>query len=94
MVKIGDQFATIAEARTAITSFVLDRGESYKVLKSEAKRYIIGCKDTSCKFRIRATRSTKEVVSVTILVEHSCSPSTYYSSKQSQSVCYLIFYCL
>jgi hypothetical protein len=81
MVKIGDQFATIAEACTAITSFVLDRDELYKVLKSEAKRYIIGCKDASCKFCVRATRSTKEVVSVTVLVEHSCSPSIYYIAQ-------------
>jgi hypothetical protein len=65
MVKLKDKFESIAAARTAITKFVLDSGESYKVVKSDKTRFVICCKDSECKFRIRAIRSAKEVVSIT-----------------------------
>ena len=66
MLKLKDEFESISAARAAITKFVLDQGELYKLVASNKKRYIICCKDGKCKFRIRATRSAKEVVSITI----------------------------
>ena len=92
MVQLNDQFPSIDAARKAIKAYVLDQGESYKLVASDKKRYIISCKDNSCKFRIRATRSAKEVVSITIFVPHSCSPKTHYNFKKSQSVCYLLLF--
>jgi MuDR family transposase len=92
MVQLNDQFLSIDAARKAIKAYVLDQGESYKLVASDKKRYIISCKDNSCKFRIRATRSAKEVVSITIFVPHSCSPRTHYNFKKSQSVCYLLLF--
>jgi MuDR family transposase len=92
MVNVNDQFKSIAAARSAITKFVLDQGESYKLVASDKKRYIICCKDSQCKFRIRATRSAKEVVSITIMEPHTCSPAIHYKSKQHQSVYSLIIY--
>ena len=83
MVQLNDEFPSIADARTAIKAFVLDEGESFKVVASDRKRYIIACKDDSCKFRIRATRFVKEVVSITIFEQHSCSSAGHYNSKQS-----------
>ena len=77
MVQLNDQFPSIDAARKAIKAFVLDQGESYKLVASDKRRYIISCKDGSCKFCIRATRSAKEVVSITIFVPHSCSPQTH-----------------
>ena len=90
MVQLNDEFSSIDVARTAIKAHVLDEGESYKTIASDQKRFIIACKDTTCKFRIRATRSKKEVVSITIFEPHSCSPAVHYKSKQSQSVSYLL----
>jgi hypothetical protein len=92
MVKLNDVFESIPAARSAITKFVLDQGESYKLVASDKKRYIICCKDSKCKFRIRATWSAKEVVSITIMEPHTCSPATHYKSKQHQSVYSLILY--
>jgi len=92
MVQLNDQFPSIDAARTAIKAYILDQGESYKTLSSDKSRYIIGCKDSACKFRIRATRSKKEVVSITIFEPHSCNPIVHYKSKQSQLVNYLLLH--
>src|SRR6266487_6963594 len=92
MVNINDQFESIAAARNAITKFVLDQDESYKLVASDKRRYIICCKDSKCKFCIRATWSAKEVVSITIIEPHMCSLATYYKSKQHQLVYSLILY--
>jgi hypothetical protein len=92
MVQLKDEFESIAAARTAITNFVLNQGESYKTVASDKKRYIICCKDSECKFRIRATRSAKEVVSITICEPHTCTPATHYKSRQHQSVCSICLY--
>jgi hypothetical protein len=92
MVQLNDQFLSIDAACKAIKAYVLDQGKSYKLVASDKRRYIISYKDNSCKFRIRATRSAKEVVSITIFVPHSCSPKTHYNFKKSQSVCYLILF--
>jgi tryptophan 2,3-dioxygenase len=77
------------EVREAIKQHVLDEGESYKTIKSDKHRFVIGCKDSDCKFRIRASQSKKEVVSITVFEPHSCSPATHYKSWQSQSIKYL-----
>lgn len=88
--QIHDQFESIDAARQAIRAFVLDNGESFKVVASDKKRYIIRCKDHACGFRIRAHRSKGQIVSITKINPHSCSPATHYKSKQSQSVDYLM----
>jgi hypothetical protein len=89
MVKLGDTFPSVATARDAIKLAVTDDGESYTTLKSDKKRYVIGCKDSSCKFSIRATLSTKELVAITVYEPHSCSPAIHYKSRTSQSIRYL-----
>ncbi len=86
--ELHDEFQSIEDARRAVKAFVLDQGESYKIINLDKKRYTIACKDSNCKFQIRATRSKKEVVSITVFEPYTCSPVTYYKSKQSQSVCY------
>jgi thioredoxin-related protein len=62
MVQLNDQFLSIDAARKAIKAYVLDQGESYKLVASNKKHYIISYKDNSCKFCIRATRSVIEIV--------------------------------
>jgi hypothetical protein len=67
MVQKGDEYQSISDARTAIKAWVLDEGLSFKTLKSDKYRYTIGSKDTACLFRIHASASTKQVVSITTL---------------------------
>jgi len=73
MVQIGNAFETMAEAREAITRFLLDAGQSYKVYKGDSNRYILICKKDNCNFKIRATYSKKrEAALITIMEPHSC----------------------
>ena len=83
MVQLSDQFLSIDAAYKAIKAYVLDQGESYKLVAFNKKRYIISCKDNGCKFYIRATWSAKEVVFIIIFVPYSCSPRTYHNFKKS-----------
>jgi hypothetical protein len=84
--QLGDQFELINAAREVIKAYVLGQGESYKIVSSNKSRYILACKDYECKFCIRATWSKKDIVSITVLVAHSCTPATYYKAKQSSLV--------
>ena len=89
MLAINDLFSIIKEARDTINHHVLDKGESYKVYKSDCRCHIIICKDPVCKFRIRASLLKKKGVVITILTTHSCSPTIYYKNKQSSALWYL-----
>src|SRR5437762_408878 len=89
MVQLHDVFSSMHEVQEAIKQHVLDEGESYKTIKSDKHQFVIGCKDSNCKFRIWASQSKKEVVS-TVFELHSCSPATHYKSWQSQSIKYLM----
>jgi hypothetical protein len=90
MGQLNDEFPTIETARTAIKTFILDEGESYKTIASDQKCFIVAYKDNICKFCTCATRSTKEKGSITIFEPCSCGPATHYQSRQSQSIKYLM----
>jgi hypothetical protein len=90
--QIHDQFESIDAARQAIQAFILDNGESFKVVASNKKQYIIRCKDYAYSFRIWANRSKSQIVLITKIFPHSYSPTTHYKSKQSQLVDYLMPY--
>jgi hypothetical protein len=89
--KLSDSFPTIQEAKDTINRYQLDNGLSYKVYKSDSKRYIINCRNTTCPFKIRASKTRKDLYFVvTIFIQHSCSPATYYNSKARSSLQYLL----
>jgi hypothetical protein len=96
--ELGDRFESIEAACEAVKAFILDQGESFRTVASDKTRYILRCKDKPCSFRIRATLHKKDSkigrtttpVSITRLKPHTCSPATHYSTKQSQSVEYLV----
>ena len=90
--QLGDQFESIDAARKAIKAYVLGQGESYKTVSSDKSRYILTCKDYEYKFRIQATQSKKDIVSIIVLVAYSCTLATYYNGKQSSSVQFLKSY--
>jgi hypothetical protein len=64
--QLHNQFESLDAACNAIKAYVLDEGELFKTVVSNKKQYIIKCKDTACSFRIRTTKSSKEIVSITI----------------------------
>jgi MuDR family transposase len=92
--QLHDRFESIAAAHEAIKRYVLDNGESFRCNKSDKKRYSIICKEDSCGFGIRAFKSSKQVVSITIFKPHTCNPAVYYNNPQAHLVSYLIeHYC-
>jgi hypothetical protein len=88
--QFGDQFNSIEAAREAIRQYVLDNGESFKVDKSDQKRFFTLCKERGCGFSIQASKSSKGVVSITIFKPYTCSPAVYYNNRQAHLVSYLI----
>ncbi len=67
-------FATVDAARIAIREFIVNIGESYRVTHSDRTRYIVACRDITCKFTIRASLLKGPKVRVTRYTTHSCSP--------------------
>ena len=86
----GDQFESIQAAKEAINRYVLDNGESFKVKRSDKKQYHIIYKEHGCGFSIRIATSSKEVVSITSVMPHICSPIVYYNNQHTHVVSYLI----
>jgi hypothetical protein len=88
--KVGDEFDSIDDAKKAIHTYLLDRGESWKFKNSDSKWYTIVCKDSVCMFRVRVTLSKKGMAKITKFDEHSYSPTTHYNHKPAHLVNYLI----
>jgi hypothetical protein len=90
IMQLGDQFAIVEAAQEAVKRYVLDNRESFKVDKSDKKRFLIKCKERGCGFAIRVSKSSKEIVFITIFKLHTCSPAVHYNNRQAHSVSYLI----
>jgi hypothetical protein len=89
--KLGDSFETIVQAHVAIIRWLLDYGYSYGFYKSDSKRYIVDCRDETCDFKIRASRTYKDLrFVVTIIVQHTCSPAIHYKSRAKNGIRYLV----
>jgi hypothetical protein len=86
MVQVGDIFDSIPTTREAIKSYILTHAESFKTITSDKKWYIITCKEASCSFKIRAHKSSKEVISITMVEPHTCSLAMHYKMKQTSLV--------
>ena len=81
MLVINDLFSTIKKAKDTINRHILDKGEFYKVYKSNCCRYIIIYKDPVYKFKIRASLFKKKGVVITILTTYSYSFAIYYKAN-------------
>ena len=86
---LGEEFLNLAEARNAIMIHVVERGESYKVLKSDSRCYVVACQESDCTFHIRAS-ALKKCIRITVYSEHICSPITHSAFRTSHSVAYLL----
>ena len=83
IMQLHDKFESVAAARNAIKAYVLDQGESYKTVASDKKRFIIKCKSDGYGFWVCTTKHANKTSSITVFDLHTCSPVTYYKSKQS-----------
>lgn len=72
MLLINDLFSTIKEARDTIIRYILDKGESYKVYKSDSHRYIIIYKDPVYNSESKPLCSRRKVLLFLLLIYKSC----------------------
>ena len=71
MVNINDTFPLIEEACQAIRRYILDDSELYSFYKSDQRRCIITYKVVDCRFRIRASKTKKEV-KIRVKIPYTC----------------------
>lgn len=87
---IGDTFLDISAAKLAIQTFVANNKETSKTLHSDKTRISLGCKESTCEFRIWAIDSKRRGVYITHLTPHTCNPATYYIAPNTNSLQFLL----
>ena len=83
------EFESLDAACTAIQSFIIDQGESFKVSHADRTQYIVICRDAFCKFSICASLLKGLKYRVTRYTPHSCSPITHQNFRFAHSVSFL-----
>ena len=90
---VGQTFPSLNEAKDTITSWAIDRGESFKSGKSDKSRgvWMVVCRDpTICGFRIRVNVLRNQQAQITICTPHTCPPSTHYNWRTAHSVKHVV----
>jgi hypothetical protein len=82
-------FVSIDAARIAIQEFIINIGEFYRVTHANRTRHIVACRDTTCKFIIRASLLKGPKVRVTRYTLYSCSPFIHHRFQQANSIAFL-----
>ena len=88
-IELSLEFESLCAARNAIRTFVIDRGESFRVSHSDRKRYIVICQDAFCKFVIRAAFLQGPKVCITRYIPHTCSLFVHLNFCQAHAVSFL-----
>ena len=90
MIATGIVYDTIAEAKEAVTSVLLNANLSYRVHKTDATRLMLKCRSTLCSFYVRIGYSKKLFKAmVTIYKPHTCPRSVHNNFRPKKSVKYL-----
>jgi hypothetical protein len=83
-------WVNIADAKKAVKTWILDRGESWAPTPHNDKtRLLLHCLSKSCSFHIRLTRKKDSFFGVTTYTPHNCPPLTHSGFKQRNSAWYL-----
>jgi hypothetical protein len=94
VLRTGDLFSTMEEARDLINRSVIDKGESYRVVCSSQRSHVISCRsakgENGCQFYISASLIKSQDIRIGTMRPHSCNPHTHYKFKQLQSIWYLM----
>src|SRR5947199_2298906 len=83
-------FESLDAARSAIRTYIIEQGESYTVTHSNAKCYIVVCRNSICKFQIHASVLKGPRYQVTRYIPHTCSPATHQNFRPAHSVAFLM----
>ena len=87
---ISKSWPNIADAKTAIKIWILDRGESWAPSNQSNKiRLQLHCLLSTCAFYIRIGRNKDDSFGVTSYIPHNCPPSTHTQFKPRNSAWYI-----
>ena len=89
---LGSVFPGIDQAKDALLQHRVAKGLSYRVTKTDSKRYIVECASESaesCEFRLRFTINKYGTVKTTVLTPHTCPPDGHFGWKPAKSAKYL-----
>ena len=85
VLRTGDLFSTMAEARDLINRSVIDKGELYKIVCSNHKSHIICYRsakgENSYQFYISASLIKSQDIRISTMRPHSYNPHTHYKFK-------------
>ena len=91
--EVGHIWDNLTTAKEDVKAWILDRGESYKVYRSNKSRMILECpKKEICNFYVRISVSKKlsgSKCSLVTYVPHACPPITHQNFSERNSKWYI-----
>jgi hypothetical protein len=89
--EVGLIFPSMDDAREALLCHTIARHESYRVYKSDARRYMTRCRNRDCNYMVRISwRKRRCEAFVSMYKPHTCSPDTHENWRPAASVNYLV----
>lgn len=83
-------YPSMEEAREALLCHTIAKHESYRVYKSDARRYMTRCRNRDCNYMVRVSWRKKRCEAfVSMYKPHTCSPDTHDNWRPAASVNYL-----
>ena len=80
----------IIDAKKAVKTWILDRGESWGPSNESNKiRLLLHCVLSTCEFYIRIACRNNGLFGITSYIPHNCSPSTHAQFKPRSSAWYI-----
>ncbi|KAF4237542.1 hypothetical protein CNMCM6805_006873 [Aspergillus fumigatiaffinis] len=88
--EVGMIYPSMEEAREALLCHTIAKHESYRVYKSDARRYMTRCRNRDCNYMVRVSWRKKRCEAfVSMYKPHTCSPDTHGNWRPAASVNYL-----
>ncbi|KAF7181442.1 hypothetical protein CNMCM7691_000660 [Aspergillus felis] len=89
--EVGMIYPSMEEAREALLCHTIAKHESYRVYKSDARRYMTRCRSRDCNYMVRISWRKKRCEAfVSMYRPHTCSPDTHGNWRPAASVNYLV----
>ncbi|KAG2019078.1 hypothetical protein GB937_005369 [Aspergillus fischeri] len=88
--EVGMIYPSMEEAREALLCHTIAKHESYRVYKSDARRYMTRCRNRDCNYMVRVSWRKKRCEAfVSMYKPHTCRPDTHDNWRPAASVNYL-----
>lgn len=90
--EIGHSWDSLQQAKDGVKAWILDRGESYRVLSSNKDRLVLECRTKeTCRFYVRVSQSKKGAnkSSLVSYTPHTCPPATHQHFPERNACWYI-----